>query len=167
MRGQHLIAEPFVEGLVLGQLPANAEPDLGQAAPASLLLRPAHERSTDPAALESGIDGNPAGVQPEGPDFVPQSAHRGAADCREGSSTPLEVPANVLFGLPESAARRIQRGMVGEGQLGQPVDLGRGLGPTSGDVDLQAPNARRSDSRVTRPSATTLPSTSTTGTLKS
>ena len=167
MRGQHLIAEPLVERLVLGQLPANAEPDLRQSTPAGLLFRPPHERSADAAALESGIDGNAAGVQPKGPDFVTQSAHRGAVDGREGSSTPLEVPANVLFALPERAARRIQRGMVGEGDLSQPVDLGRGLGPTSPDVDLQAPNARRSDSRVTRPSATTMPSTSTTGTLKS
>jgi len=130
MPGDDLVAQAFIELSVPRELAPDANPDLGNALCAAILMDPFHQGSPDATPLECRIDSHAPNVEVVRASLETQARDRPPLQPGQDAVIPSQVLSHIAFGLAESAAGRIQPGVAAERQARQAVELSRRLSAT-------------------------------------
>jgi len=127
MLADDLVAERLIELAVPGQLAANANSHLGNARFAAVFVDPQHQCSANAASLKRRVNRDPVDIQMIRPPLNPQAGNGSAIQPVQESAIAGQILPDVLFGLAERAAGRIEPAVASESRAGQPVELAGGL----------------------------------------
>ena len=127
MLADDLVAERLIEQAVPWQLAANAHSNLGNSRPTAVLVNPVHQGPAKTASLEGRVNRHAVDIQMIRPPLKPQAGNGSAIQPVQESAIAGQLLPDVLFGLAERAAGRIEPAVASKSRAGQPVELAGGL----------------------------------------
>ena len=123
MLGDDLVAERLIELAVPRQLAANAHSNLGNSRPTAVLVNPVHQGPAKTASLEGRVDRHAVDIQMIRTPLKPQAGNGSAIQPVQESVIAGQILPDVIYGLAERAAGRIEPAVASESRARQPVEL--------------------------------------------